>query len=250
VPLGYGLLMPSVMSVLESKGGGLSIADQLRFVQACQVLFCAAAVAAYVAYRPRNRVGVLAALLLAGPFWATASLGIWHPNQTGFRSLGLAVGMLALVLAARLPPARAAWWLGAAAGAALLLNPETAIAVVAGYVVFLTVRTRTLPATLLLRLAGAAALAIAAYLVAYRLALGRFPFSTESFQFLAERFLGGGYGRRLFSAGSEREGYYVVPFALLMFAHAMYVVIDGFRKLGAAPFGRAGPQPALRSPRP
>jgi len=238
LPLGYGLLMPSVMSLLESKGDGLSIADQLRFVQACQILFCAAAVAAYIAYRPRNRVGVLAALLLAGPYWATASLGIWHPNQTGFRSLGLAAGMLALVLAARLPPARAAWWLGAAAGAALLMNLETAIAVMAGYVVFLAVRTRTIPVAQMLRLAGAAALIIAVYLVTYRLALGRFPFSTESFQFLAARFLGGGYGRRLFSAGGERQGYYFVPFALLMFAHAMYVVIDGFRKLGLAPLAR------------
>jgi hypothetical protein len=47
-----------------------------------------------------------------------------------------------------------------------------------------------------------------------------------------KKFSGGGYGLRLFSAGHEGEGYYLVPFAMLMFAHAMYVVIDGFRKLG------------------
>ena len=102
LPFGYGLLMPSVMSVLESKGDGLSIADQLRFVQACQSLFCAAAVAAYLAYRRRNRIGVLASLLLAGPFGPPPPR-IWHPNQTDSARSG-GTGMLALVLAARLQP--------------------------------------------------------------------------------------------------------------------------------------------------
>lgn len=230
----YGLLMPSIMSVFELKRHGLSIASQLRFVQVSQVLFCLAAVSAYMAYRPRNYVGILAALLLAGPYWAAAGLGIWHPNQTGFRSLGLPVGMLTLVLAARLPPARAAWWLGSVAGAAVLMNLETAVAVSIGFAVFLVVRTRKLPLTPLLRMAGSSAMVIVAYLLIYPLALGRFPFGMQSLDFLSlmERFVGGGYGLRLFSAGHEGEGYYLVPFALLMFAHAMYVVIDGFRELG------------------
>ena len=234
LPLHYGVLMPSIMSVAEARGQGLSIAEQLRFVQAGQVLFSLAAVCAYLAYRPRNYVGVLAALLLAGPYWAAAGLGIWHPNQTGFRSLGLPLGMLGLMLAGRLPPKRAAWWLGAVAGAALLLNLETAVAVSAAFVVFAVVRTRTTAFTLLLRMAAAAALAIVAYLVIYRLALGRLPFSAQSVELLstAKRFAGGDFGARLFSAGHWGEGYYVVPFALLMFGHAMYVVIDGFRQLG------------------
>jgi len=237
LPLGYGLLMPSIMSVVDSKRHGLSIAGQLRFVQACQVLFCLAAAAAYLAYRPRNYLGVLAALLLAGPYWAAAGLGIWHPNQTGFRSLGLPVGMLALLLAGRLPPERAAWWLGSVAGAAVLMNLETAVAVSVGFAVFLVVRTRTFPLALLLRMVIAGAVVIVAYFLIYPLALGRFPFSMQSLDFLSlmERFAGGGYGLRLFSAGYEREGYYLVPFALLMFAHAMHVVIDGFRRLGRGP---------------
>jgi hypothetical protein len=235
VPIGYGLLMPSVMSVADLRSGGLSLASLLRFVQGCQILFCVAAVAAYLAYRPRNYLGVLAALLLAGPYWASAGLGIWHPNQTGFRSLGLPVGMLALMLAGRLAPAQASWWLGAVLGVAVLMNVETAVAVAGGYAVFLIARTRTVPMRLFARMALAAMMMIVAYLVLYRLALGRNAFSLQSVDIFAllSRFSAGGFGLRLFASGHEREGYYLVPFALFMFAHAMYVVIEGFRRLGS-----------------
>ena len=232
--LTYGLLMPSIMSVLELNRQGLSLAGQLRVVQLCQALFCLAAVCAYLAYRPRNHLGVLAALLLAGPFWATAGLGIWHPNQTGFRSLGLPAGMLALILAGRLSVERAVWLLGAVSGVAVLMNLETAIAISVGYTVFLIVRTRAFPVALFLHMAVAAVFAIVVYLLIYPLALGRFPFGTQTLDLLSlvKRFSASGYGFRLFSAGHTGEGFYFVPFALVMFAHAMYVVIDSFRRLG------------------
>lgn len=239
--LDYGLLMPSIMSLLEVKRQGLSVAQQLRFVQLCQVLFCLTAAFAYLLYRRRNYIGVLAALLLAAPFWSTAGLGIWHPNQTGFRSLGLALGMLTLVAVRREPVARAAWWLGTVAGAALLINLETTVAVVAGFVVFLTVRTRSIPVTLLLRMFVAIILVVAAYCLLYPLAFGRFPFGGESLDILSllKRFAGGGgYGLRLFSAGHASEGYFFVPFALAMFLHVIYVVVDGFRRLGRSPLSR------------
>lgn len=237
LPMGYGLLMPSIMSVADLRSGGLSIATQLRIVQACQALFVVTAVAAYMAYRRRNYLGVLVALLLAGPYWATAGLGIWHPNQTGFRSLGFPAGMLVLMLAARLRPQAAAWCLGAAAGVALLMNFETAVAVMAGFVVFLAVRTRSLPWALYARSVVAVIVVFVAYLVTYRLALGRLPFNTNAIDifFMVNRFSGGGFGGRLFVAGHEGSGYYVVPFALLMFAHAVYAVMRGFRALGSGP---------------
>jgi hypothetical protein len=234
LPIGYGVLMPSIMSVIELKRHGLSIAEQLRFVQVCQLLFCIAAVCAYMAYKPRQYLGVLVALLLAGPYWVTAGLGIWHPNQTGFRSLGLPAGMLALMIVGRLPPSRAAWWLGFVAGTAILMNLETAIALSAGFAVFLVVRTRSLPWMPLLRAAVAGTLLISVYFLAFSLALRRFPFNLQTLDLfeLISRFSGGDFGLRLFSAGHEGEGFYLVPFALVMFGHAIYVVIDGFRRLG------------------
>ena len=236
ISLTYGLLMPSIMSV-EAKRYGLSIADQLRYVQACQVLFCISAALAYLAYSRRSGyVGVLAVLCMAGPYWSSAGLGIWHQNQTGFRSLFLPLGLLALMLTGRLSPARAAWWLGVVAGAAFLMNLETAVALAAGFVVFLVARTRAVPWRPLLLMALGAALVVALWLLIYRIALGRSAFSTQSLDLLAmiRRFSGGGYGLRLFVAGHEGEGYYLVPLALIMFTHAIYVVIDGARKLGRA----------------
>src|SRR5262249_30500788 len=148
----------------ETRWHEQSVASQLRFVQVCQVIFCLIGASAYLTYRPRHDVAVLIALLVAAPYWATAGLGIWHPNQTGFRSLGLPIGMLALTLSARLSVERAAWCLGAVGGVAALINMEIAIAVSAAFLVFLVLRTRTLPWRLFLRMIVAGVLVLAIYL--------------------------------------------------------------------------------------
>ena len=153
LPLGYGVLMPSIQSVAEVWGYGKSLASQLRFVQICQVLFCLTAAGAYLIYRPRHYFGILVALLIAGPYWASAGLGIWHANQTGFRALGLPIGVLGLLLAVRLPSVSGAWTLGVFAAVVTLINMEIAVAVSASFVVLLIVRARAVPLSLLLRMA-------------------------------------------------------------------------------------------------
>jgi hypothetical protein len=234
LPLTYGLLMPSLMSVFEHRIHALSIGDQLRIVQITQVLFALTATAAYFAYKPRATAGILAALLIAAPYWVSAGLGIWHANQTGYRSLGLSIGMLSLMLAGNLHPNRAAWWLGGICGIAILLNLETAVAVAAGFSTFMIVRTRSIPFGSFARMIAGSMGVFILYLATYRLALGRLPFSAKAVDFLTliQQFGGGGYGARLFVAGHEDAGYFLVPFALAMFAHAIYVIIDGFRRLG------------------
>src|SRR5262249_17963787 len=153
------------------------------------------------------------------------------------RSLGLSIGMLSLMLAGRLEIRHAAWCFGAVGGVAILLNLETAVAVAAGFGVFTVVRTQSIPFGSWVPMATACLRVFAVYLVTYRLALGRLPFSTKAIDFLVllQRFASGGYGARLFVAGPENSGYFLVPFALAMFAHATYVVIDGFRRLGCGP---------------
>jgi len=234
LPFTYGLLMPSLMSVFEHRIHALSIGDQLRIVQVAQVLFSLTAAAAYFAYRPRATTGILVALLIAAPYWASAGLGIWHANQTGYRSIGLAIGMLGLMSAGRLEPQRAAWCLGAISGIAFLLNLETAVAVAAGFAIFAIVRTRTIPYGLYARMAAGALGIFGLYLVAYGMAFGRLPFNSKAVDFLTliEPFASGGYGARLFVPGHEDSGYFLVPFAFVMFVHAIYVVIDGMRRLG------------------
>jgi hypothetical protein len=237
LPFNYGLLMPSIISVMDHRLGPLNVGDQVRFVQICQVLFTIAAAAAYLCYRRRSYLGVLAALLLAAPYWASTGVGIWHPNQTGMRSLTLPLGILAMTLAGRFRPNDAAWGLGAIGGLALLINFETTVAVGIGFLVYMVLRTRSVPFLATWRMALAATAVIVAYFVIYRMALGRLPFGTDFSNILQSlgQITTGNIGLRLFSAGSYQENYYVVPLALVMFTHAVYVVLAAFRRLGEQP---------------
>src|SRR5580704_3828237 len=171
LPYGYGILAPSIMSVIDHRIHAMTIGNLLRYVQITQLCFIVAAIGAYISYRPRNPLGVLTAILIAGPYWATAGLGIWHPNQTGFRSLGFPVGILAMTLVGRLDLTRAAWCLGAVAAVAFLNNMETAVALSAGFTVYMILRSRQIPIRLLLHASGAVLIVFSAYLVLYRLAL-------------------------------------------------------------------------------
>jgi hypothetical protein len=151
--------------------------------------------------------------------------------------------MLAIAVAGRVTLRRAAWWLGAVAAIALLNNIETAVAVSLGYVVYFVARTRQIPFGLFLRMAGAGLMTIAIWLIVYRLALGHLPFSGNanellfSFQTIA-RFMSGSFGLRLFSAGFNNVNYVIVPFALMIFAHAIYVTIQSATRLGRGPLNQ------------
>lgn len=237
LPPSYGMLSPSIMSVIDHVKHNMTLGNQLRFVQVWQFLFSVAAVGAYFSFRSRNLLGILVAVLLAGPYWATAGLGIWHPNQTGLRSIGLPLGILAIAFAGRLGATRAALWLGGVAAMVLLSNFETSIAVMAGFAIYFIVRTREIPIKPTIFAVAAFIGVLIAYGVLYRLALGRLPIALNPhgiFNFASGfgQLTGGGDGLRLFDPGAEHENLYIVPFALIMFAHAIYVVISGFMKLG------------------
>ena len=246
IPFGYGLLMPSILSVIAHRHGPLTVGDHVLFVQVCQVVFTVTAALAYFSYRPRNYLGILAALLLAAPYWASTGLGIWHPNQTGFRSLTLPLGILAMALAGHWRPNDAAWALGAVGMVALLINLETTVAVGGGMFVYLVLRTRSFPLIAILRVMIGAALVFMLYLVTYRIGLGRLPFGVDFYTILNtfREHVSGDVGMRLFDPGYWGEGYYLVPLALVMFTHATYVVISSFHRLGVDPLS---PRRALRA---
>jgi hypothetical protein len=237
VPSGYGLLSPSIMSVIDTIKHNMTIGNQLRFVQVWQFLFSIAAVGAYFSFRSQNLLGILLAMLLAGPYWVTAGLGIWHPNQTGLRSIGLPLGVLAIALAGRFDVTRAAWWLGGVAAIVLLSNVETSIAIMIGFAVYFVVRTNKVPIKPAIHAVAAFISVLLAYGVLYGIALGRLPMALRLHNFfdVANQFARvsqGGDGLRLFRSGGENEGLYLIPFALIMFGHAIYVVISAFMKLG------------------
>lgn len=248
IPYSYGMLMPSIISVIDHRIGGLSVGGHIRFVQFCQVAFALTAAAAYFCYRPRSYLGVLAALLLAAPYWISGGLGIWHPNQTGMRSLTLPLGILALTLAGRYRPNNAAWGLGAVGMVALLINIETTIAVAVGVLVYYILRTRSVPLVPILRATISAAVVFVGYLVCYRIGLGRLPFGID-IATIASTFsalTSGDIGMRLFAAGPWAEGYFIVPLAFVMFLHAAYVVFAAFFQLGNRPLShRQALRPAI-----
>jgi hypothetical protein len=235
----YGLLWPAIISVIDHAFGRFTIGDQMRFVQITQALFCLCAVCAYFAQRPRSYAAVLVALLLAAPFWTTAGLGIWHPNQTGYRSLGFPLGFLVLVLLGRVEPRAGSWALGAMAAVATLINVETAAAISIGYLVYLGLRTRSLPIMSALRMVIAGGVVFAIFFIAWRLSLGRLPISFDQFDlfYAVRRFTTGGFGLRLFTVGSWGENYFLVPIALLMVVHCIYVLLLAFFRLGISPIG-------------
>ncbi len=235
----YGLFWPAIMSVADHAFGRLTMGDQLRFVQVAQALFCLCAVCAYLVYRPRSYAAVLVALLFAAPFWTTGGLGIWHPNQTGYRSLGLPLSFLVLALIDRVEPRIAAWWLGIVAAVATLINFETAVAISIGYLVYLGLRTRSVPIVPALHMAAAGTAVFAVFLFAWYLALGRLPISFSHFNpfFLLGRFTTGGFGLRLFEAGSWGENYFLVPIALLMVGHSTLLLLRAFFRSGLSLVG-------------
>ncbi len=169
ITFGYGVLMPSILSVIERRFGQFTVGGHAAFVQWCQVAFVVIGTLSYFVFRPRNYVGVLVALMLAAPYWATTGLGIWHPNQTGLRSLTLPLGILTIAFCARLPLNWAAAYLGAIEMICLLINPETAVAVGAGMVVYLVLRTRTIPIVAFLWMAASAIATFILYLLLYKL---------------------------------------------------------------------------------
>ncbi len=234
IPFGYGVLMPSIMSVIEQRFAPFTVGGHLAFVQFCQFAFLVLGTLAYFFFRPRNYVGIFVALLLAAPYWATTGLGIWHPNQTGFRSLTLPLGILTIAIAGRLPATWAAIVLGTVEMICLLLNPETAVAVGGGIVIYSILRERRIPWMAFTVMAVSAICTLFLYLIVYRLALGRLPFATDIGAILTTFLVhvSGDVGLRLFMKGAWGEGYYIVPVALIMFAHAAYIVIASFQKLG------------------
>lgn len=127
----YGFLWPVLGAILERRIGPFGIAGSVRVVQAGQLLFAGLYTAALLVHARRAWLGASVALLIALPWIGTLHPSVLHPNQSGLRFAGIALGMLAAVLAGR-RPGRGVALLGMAASLALLVNYEAGVAVTAG----------------------------------------------------------------------------------------------------------------------
>ena len=175
----YGLLTAFLLAVAQKLLGFFTFGDHIRIVQMMQVVFCAAAFAGYFIWSRRRvlatGIAFIPAVLAAA---GTQNLSVYFPNQSGFRSAGLPLGLL-LLIALRPRGATSAWVLGLGFGALALLNVETGIVVGAGYLVYIAC---SLPSPSLMRLFRAlvvfvagAAVTLLLFAAAVRIGFGHFP---------------------------------------------------------------------------
>lgn len=136
----YGFLWPVLFATIERATAPFDIAISVRLVQLSQIAFMSIYVAAILVYARRAWLGASAALLLVLPWVHTMHPSVLHPNQAGWRYMGLAIGLLALSVAARTRAARHCAWLGAAGGLAVLINYEVGAAITAGLALFVWLR--------------------------------------------------------------------------------------------------------------
>jgi hypothetical protein len=220
VNLNYGLIHSLLLGAFERRWGFLDFGEHFRVVQVSQVAFLAVAVLAFYLWKPRTPLFVLFGALLVGPWVGTSHLAVYYPNQSGWRSFGLAAGVALLLMFRRQSLRWLAISLGASACFLLLYNPETGLCLSFGYALFLLSRHRNLTPIqiggLALRAATGAAIVLLTVLISYCVGLGTWPpLSMAPLLGFISRF--GRFGGLPL---------YFDPLAILIFVHSTYVVIS------------------------
>lgn len=175
----YGLLRPALVAAWIHTFGLFDWGDAFRATQWLQAGYVGLVAVAYLLWRPKDPLLALFALLMIVPWVHPLTYSIGFPNHSGLRHLGIPIAVIALLLARRWPLQRSAWWLGFAATLLLLFNPESGIAAVFGFVIFLLHRTPSLGAVPLFQLgwrfAASGLIALAAFAAFFFLVVGRLP---------------------------------------------------------------------------
>jgi hypothetical protein len=198
----YGYLGPAVLGLVERHFGLLSFGAHIRIVQIAQVAFCLLTIICYYLWSGRRWLPTAICALPVLASAGTLHVAVFHPNQSGWRSLGFPIGLLLLVM--RPSGTSRSWLLGIAWGGLVLLNPEIGIAVGASYLISIFLEhaelgnLRRFPRALA-TFALAAAVLPSLFIVAFRGSFGYFPFpdSTASGTALS-RFSSGYGGLRLY----------------------------------------------------
>jgi hypothetical protein len=214
----YGVLMPVLTAIYQRAAGEISLHGYSILLNALQAAYLAAAAYGYYRYGRRKWIYACLPLLLMAlhyHFYSFAMTGA--PNHSAWRQGGFPLAILTMIVLRHMAFRRAVLWAGMTGGLALLLNPETGVAVNAGLLLFLYCHWPVRGVIHLARMGGWFALGLTTvvilFLAAVRVFLGPLPTwhaitTCFYFQQLASQsgFTGG--------VGTPH------PLAVLIFAHA------------------------------
>ena len=240
----YGLVLPVLLGGYERAFGPLTLGGEVRLLLALQTLYLA--LAAWIFWRhSRGRLlFALFAFVTVSAWFHFDHKGLRFPNQTPWRTVGMAMGLAVLAALPKRSRRGTALLLGLTSGLALLLNFESGVSVTVACAVYACFRFGLLgpagPAGDRLRSAGffgvgmLAAVAMVAALVP--LALGRGLDLLHLPRLVANA---------AFTASAGFSGWPLTrdPWPVVVFAHAVFVLLlAAFR--GGAP---TSPRAAFRA---
>ncbi len=125
----YGLALPVLVGGFERRFGPLTLGGEVRLLLALQALYLALA-AWLFARQARGRFAfALLAFLTVAPWFHFDHKGLRLPNQTPWRTIGMALALAILAVLVGCSRRRATFVLGLTSGGALLVNFESGVAV-------------------------------------------------------------------------------------------------------------------------
>src|ERR1700694_3182666 len=219
----YGLLLSMASGLVERHVAALSAAQYYRAIQALNLAFALLAGIAYWRWRRGNALKVLVPLMLVLPFIHSQHLCLNFPNHSAWRFIGFPVAVLMLLMLGRAREQRLPLVLGGIAAVALLFNLETGIALSCGILIFLIARVGPAPLATWPGRAAGFALGLAAVvllvMLIYRAGLGTWAIPNSLSEVLGSI--------SSFSAGYAGYPLSGDPLALVIFLHALYVIVYG-----------------------
>lgn len=219
--LHYGFTISSIVGYWQRQNGLWSLGGYMEFVKYLQVVFCLLVVYSYCLWKPNKPIYIMLSVMLVIPWVSTIGDAVFYPNQSAFRFLGFPIGLTGLLLLKNIPVVKSALFLGIYSTIVILLNVETGIAITAGYMIFLLLRTDSYTLKKLSMVAGAfttgATSTLLLMLFLFRCGFGYWPVPSNTI----DLFLGGTVSIRGFGG----RALYVDGVAIVILCHAVYAVI-------------------------
>lgn len=238
----YGLLLHTLAAAYQRYVGPLSFGNYVFIIQLLQALSLGLFVWLSYRYSRGRWLYCLAPLALILPFHAYDQPGIFVPNQSAWRFIGIPIALATMYTTRNVRPLPSALISGAVSVLCLLLNFEVGIIMTIGLVSFLAFRQRVFESfdvvfsiRLALQFAVGGVGVLGLFVVFFRFALGNFPDLARVSELAAVI-------RLISSSGLGGVPLSLLAWPMLIFAHSFYVVVQACTQRGLSRF-----RPAFRA---